>query len=299
MKKINTTFILMLLLNLAHAQNPLAKQWDSRFGGTGSDVLESFQQTADGGYIAGGWTWSDSSGDITQHPRDTSLNWSNGAFHGDYWIVKTDAAGNKQWEKRFGGFLDDNLYAVKQCPDGGYLLGGESFSGVGGDKSQPNWDTTTNFSNASRDFWIVKIDSLGNRQWDKRYGGTKEDQLFAIDLTRDGGYILGGTSTSDSSGDKTSHNRDTAVYNYDYWIVKIDSLGNKQWDRDFGGSNSEFNMKAIHQTNDGGYIFAGTSESGISGDKTDTLRDTLHLIYRFSRRLLDGENGLFRHQDVG
>src|ERR1043165_4765806 len=132
MKKILFSFI--FASQLSFAQNPLVKQWDNGLGGTSRDMLESFQQTADGGYILGGWTWSDSSGDVTQPSQDTSLNWSEGKYHGDYWIVKTDADGNKQWDKRFGGFIDDNLYAVKQCPDGGYLLGGESFSGVNGDK---------------------------------------------------------------------------------------------------------------------------------------------------------------------
>jgi hypothetical protein len=235
------------ILHFSYAQNPLVKQWDNRFGGSDYELLSSFQQTSDGGYILGGYSNSGISGDKTQS------SW--GSY--DYWIVKTDSLGNKQWDKRFGGTSDDEFFSLQQTTDGGYILGGYSVSGIGGDKTQYAW------GGGSEDYWIIKIDSLGTKQWDKRYGGTDNDILYSLQQTSDGGYILGGASLSDSSGNKTQ----PSWGDWDYWIVKINSLGVKQWDKRFGGTNDD-NFLCLRQTSDGGYILGGYSGSGISGDKT-------------------------------
>jgi len=221
------------------------KQWDKRFGGTSKDELYSLQQTTDGGYILGGYSFSGIGGDKTE-----SL-W--GGF--DYWVVKTDSLGVKQWDKRFGGTDYDDLRSLQQTNDGGYILGGISYSGIGGDKTQPSW--------GSLDYWIVKIDSLGVQQWDKHFGGTDDDELFSLQQTTDGGYILGGTSSSGISGDKTQ----LSWGGFDYWIVKIDSLGIGQWDKRFGGTGDDW-LSSLSQTTDEGYILGGYSNSGISGDKS-------------------------------
>ncbi len=226
------------------------KQWDKRLGGTQDDGMMSLHQTTDGGYIFGGVSSSDSSGDKTQNC------W--GAF--DYWMVKTDSVGNKQWDKRFGGTDDDLLFDIKQTSDGGYILGGYTESDSSGDKTQPLW--------GGRDYWIVKTDSVGNKQWDKRFGGTGHDYLSVVQQTNDGGYILGGVSLSQVSGDKTQPTWGGAG-DFDLWIVKMDSLGNKQWDRDFGGIGSEDEFSTLTQTPDGDYLIGAASYSDISGDKTE------------------------------
>ena len=238
-------FIVACTTNL-HAQNPLVKQWDKRFGGTDVDGFNSFQQTTDGGFILGGWSKSGISGDKTQP------SW--GSYY-DYWIVKIDSLGLKQWDKRFGGTNDDYLYSVQQTTDGGYILGGYSWSGLSGDKTQPSW--------GNADYWIVKIDSLGIKQWDKRLGGTGDDELHSLQQTTDGGYILGGISNSGIGGDKTQPSWGSE----DYWIVKIDSLGIIQWDKRFGGMGYDY-LCSLEQTTDGGYILGGYSSSGTGGDKT-------------------------------
>ncbi len=224
------------------------KQWDKNFGGTNWEDLSSIQQTADGGYILGGTSASDISGDKTQNTWGTTS---------DYWIVKIDALGNKQWDKNFGGMGNDHLQSILQTSDGGYIFGGYSASNSSGDKTQNLWGFT--------DYWIVKTDSLGNKQWDKDFGGTDWQRLYSIQQTNDGGYILGGWSTSSISGDKT---QDTNG-DYDYWILKTDSLGNKQWDKDFGGSDRD-EFRFVQQTNDGGYLLSGDSDSPISGNKTES-----------------------------
>ncbi|MES2622434.1 MAG: T9SS type A sorting domain-containing protein [Bacteroidota bacterium] len=238
------------------------KQWDKRFGGTHEEFLFSLQQTADGGYILGGTTRSGITGDVTQPTWYLDLL--------DYWIVKIDSLGNKQWDKRYGGMRDDQLGTVLQTTDGGYMLAGFSTSGIGGDKTQPNWDPTLN----TNDYWIVKIDSLGAKQWDKRFGGTGQEgylgglfSKISLVQTFDGGYLFGGTSKSGIGGDKTEINWDPSLVTSDYWIIKIDSLGNKQWDKDFGGTDQE-ELSSLLQTADGGYILGGSAKSGISGNKT-------------------------------
>src|SRR4051812_24401564 len=90
----------------------------------------------------------------------------------------------KQWDHRFGGTSDEALSSFQQTADGGYILGGTSFSGIGGDKSEA--------SRGDLDYWVVKIDGLGIKQWDKRFGGTTEEDLSVVRQTLDGGYILAG-----------------------------------------------------------------------------------------------------------
>jgi hypothetical protein len=235
------------------------KQWDKDFGGTSSDAGWHAEQTSDGGYILGGYSFSGISGDKTEANRDFSGN------SADFWIVKTDSLGTKQWDKTFGGASGDGLYSLKQTSDRGYILGGGSVSGISGDKTEARW--------GSQDFWVVKTDSLGNKQWDKDFGGTEYEGIWSIQQTSDGGYILGGGSNSEIGGDKTQQpwgtkwNGVDSVYYRDFWIVKTDSLGNKQWDYRYGGTNDEW-LFSLEQTSDGGYILGGLSASGIGGDKT-------------------------------
>ncbi|HYV91865.1 MAG TPA: T9SS type A sorting domain-containing protein [Chitinophagales bacterium] len=257
MKRIIITLISIVCIQLLRAQNPLVKQWDYRFGGTLQEYIYSLQQTADGGYILGGYSLSDSSGDKTEN------SW--GGY--DYWIIKIDSLGTKQWDKDFGGSADERLYSLQQTTDGGYILGGTSSSGISGDKTEPNWDSI----NFSHDFWVVKIDSLGTKQWDKDFGGTANDYIVSLQQTMDGGYILGGNSVSGISGDKTEANWDNLGFTNDYWIVKIDALGNKQWDKDLGGTGDDL-LASVKQTTDGGYLLAGLSSSGADGNKTEASK---------------------------
>ena len=227
------------------------KQWDKRFGGSATDVLFSLQQTTDDGYILGGNSYSNISGDKTES------SWGNS----DYWVVKIDSTGNKQWDKRFGGTKNDVLATVIQTTDNKYLLGGSSNSGITGNKSQSNWDNTS----FTDDYWIVKIDEFGSKEWDKRFGGDREDGFASLSETADKGFLLGGTSSSDSIGDKTQVSRGSG----DYWIVKIDSVGNKQWDNRYG-VNSGAPFSFLLQSEDKGYILSGIAGGGVNGDKTES-----------------------------
>ncbi len=222
------------------------RQWDMTLGGNNKDWLTDSKQTSDGGYILGGYSKSRASGDKSNDPRGAS----------DYWVIKIDGTGNRQWDSRFGGIGMDMLYSIQQTLDNGYILGGVSHSGANGDKS----DSSRGIS----DFWIVKIDEYGKKQWDKTFGGDNEDELFSIQQTSDRGYILGGFSKSSSNNDKT----ESAKGGYDFWAIKIDENGNKQWDRTFGGSRYD-KLSSIQQTSDSGYIMGGFSESPADGDKSE------------------------------
>jgi hypothetical protein len=225
------------------------KQWDRRFGGGAYDTATSAQQTSDGGYVIAGFSRSLAGGDKSQESR--------GDF--DFWMVKVDANGNKQWDRRFGGTAPDICSVVQQTPDGGYILGGTSASGIGGDKTEG--------SRGGFDYWIVKVDATGNKQWDRRFGGSANDNLTALRATPDGGYILAGFSASPAGGDKTHGSRGDS----DYWIVKTDAQGRKQWDRTLGGSANDF-CSAVQPTPDGGYLVGGYSWSNVGGDKTENSR---------------------------
>jgi hypothetical protein len=247
MKKIISYSLFILLPLTCYSQ--LFKQWDYRYGGSGDDLMLYLQQTFDGGFLVEGYSNSDSSFDKTQNNWDITLATS------DYWIVKIDSNGVKQWDKRYGGINGDHHSYMCHTVDSGYVIAGSSISNNSGDK--------TDTCRGSNDYWIVRTDANGNKLWDKTFGGIGNDLLESIVQTRDKGFLLGGTSSSSSSGDKSDTLRGVS----DYWIVKTDSNGIKQWDKCFGGLLDEFFISA-QQNFDGGYILGGTSSSGIGGDKS-------------------------------
>ena len=288
------------------------RQWDRTFGGASSESLGCIQQTPDGGYILGGNSTSDISGDKSQPCRDRLRG-----FNGDFWLVKLDAAGNKQWDQTLGSTEGEQLTSVQLTADGGYLVAGTAGAGASGEKSSPyagfwvvkldaqgtlQWERTYaggkgaltatcltadggyllgGFSLSgtggndksvvgygSNDFWVLKLDAAGNKQWDHTYGGYGSDLLASLQPTADGGYLLGGASESDVGGDKSQPPRgNTSTYNYDFWIVKVDAGGAKQWDRTYGGAAVD-QLRCLQVTADGGYILGGVSTSDVSGDKT-------------------------------
>ncbi|RJS74130.1 hypothetical protein CW714_02180, partial [Methanophagales archaeon] len=135
------------------------EQWNRTFGGTDFDGAYSVQQTADGGYVFSGCTYS----------YDAAV-WSS------FWLVKTDSNGNEQWNKTFKGYY---AYSVQQTSDNGYILAG-IIHGLG-----------------THDFWLLKTDSKGNEQWSKTFGGTESDVAGSVQQTTDGGYIIAGSTSGD------------------------------------------------------------------------------------------------------
>ncbi|MBK7969763.1 MAG: hypothetical protein IPK08_12925 [Bacteroidetes bacterium] len=174
-------------------------QWQNSIGGSGADLLFSVIQTYDGGYLLGGFSTSNISGDKTEI-----------SFGGkDYWVVKTDSLGIIQWDKTIGGLNEDELSFVIQNNDNEYLVGGFSSSGISYNKTES--------SQGIIDYWIVNLDSNGKILWQNTIGGIGWDSLYSAVIAHEGGYVLGGYSNSNISGDKIEN----CNFTDDYWIVKI------------------------------------------------------------------------------
>lgn len=217
-------------------------QWQKSLGGSytsttpsGYDKAYSVKQTLDGGYVAIGRS-SSNNGDVTGL-HFTTWNYS------DYWIVKLNSAGNLLWQKCLGGYLDEEAHSIALSNDSGFVIVGNARSNDG--DVSGNHDTTGNYL----DYWVVKVNSVGNIIWQKCYGGTKNDKPSSIANTSDGGFVIAGNSES-YDGDVIG--RFDTVSNVG-WIIKIDSVGNLEWQKLLSGS-----AESIIQTQDGGFLISGS-----------------------------------------
>ena len=178
--------------------------WNKTFGGSDTDNGHGILQTTDGGYII------------------SAITESFGAGSCDAWLIKTDASGNEQWNKTYGGNNYDLAEkSVLQTSDGGYLLVGSTLS----------------FGAGSRDGWLIKTDASGNEQWNQTYGTEDQEHLWEVHETTDGGYVMIGVVHGERR---------------DAWVVKTDMYGNLEWDKKFGPAYQGLSIK---QCIDGGYIF--------------------------------------------
>ncbi|MES2573769.1 MAG: T9SS type A sorting domain-containing protein [Bacteroidota bacterium] len=234
--------------------------WQKSFGGSGFDLLQSIKNTKDGGFILAGTSGSNIGFQKKENCKGNT----------DFWLIKLDANGEEQWQKTIGGSSQDDLLCVFQTRDGGYMLGGSSSSSpeiIKNDNSnekkivnsKPDLYAKSEKSRGNMDYWIVKLNKNGEVQWQKTYGGEYADLLRSMEQTKDGGYILGGYSNSSQSGEKADATNGIG----DYWIVKIDDTGNIEWQKTYGG-NGDNQLYVIHQTEDGGYIAGGNSNSTSS-----------------------------------
>jgi hypothetical protein len=261
MKKIFFYFVLLVLTGckweepvmktlLGQAGSSSSKIWDKTFGGSKIEFPRSIISTNDGGFVIVGESDSNISGDKSENHKGAVRN---------YWIVKINSNGQKIWDKTIGGGFEQYPKVVATI-DGGFVIAGSSTADIAGDKSEN--------SKGNSDYWIVKINSTGQKVWDKTIGGSGEDQARSIIATNDGSFIVVGQSDSNISGDKSENSKSNGI---DYWIVKINSTGQKVWDKTLGGSNAD-QANSIITTNDGGMIVAGWSASNISGDKSENSK---------------------------
>ena len=211
-------------------------EWKKFYGGTSYEIATSIKQTSDGGYVFTG----------ISHSRDFDVTTNNGDY--DFWIVKLNNAGNIQWQKSIGGPSHDEGICIEQTADGGFIVGGIIFF-------QGN-DVTEAYG--GYDYWVVKLSNTGSIVWQKTFGGSDHEYLASVKQTSDGGYIVAGTTNS-TDGDITE-----SFGLSDYFMLKLDNLGNVIWKKSYGGKNADW-AKSVFQTKDGGYIIAGTSNSFNDG----------------------------------
>ncbi|MGK4567339.1 hypothetical protein [Flavobacterium sp. 3HN19-14] len=155
----------------------------------------------------------------------------------DFWIIKLNGKGEVEWDKSFGGDKDDQLFALKQTYDKGYIIGGNSASSTTGNKSKTNRNGT--------DIWVIKLSEDGQIDWQETYDFGKVDVLTSLVENHGHSFLVGGYADTDS-GDG------------DYIAMKISEKGEKLWDRTVGSKGDDVLRKVI-ETRDGGYLMAGTS----------------------------------------
>lgn len=247
MRKFFTFLTCLAFSSFALSQVTPEIQWSKNYGGSEADSATQIIQTTDGGYIFVGYTMS-SDGDI-----------SNLIGLSNYWVVKTDEDGTIEWERTYGGTYIDLATAVKQTPDGGYIIGG-SIQSSDGDISEYN-----GMLGFGEDFWVVKITSTGDIEWENTYGGNYPDTLTDLQLTSDGGYIAVGNTMSKSVDVVGGYGIEGNFFQ-EGWVVKIDSEGEIEWQSPYGGYEGFVEFKNIQQTADGGYIIGGNAGYGYDGD---------------------------------
>ncbi len=166
---------------------------------------------------------------------------SFGNGHYDVWLIKTNSQGQEEWNQTFGGSNGDSGYSVKQTTDGGYIITG----------------STGSFGNGESDIWLIKTNSQGQEEWNQTFGGDIIGESgfgYSVKQTTDGGYIITG-HTNSFNNDGISH----------VWLIKTNSQGQEEWNQTFGGTEYEWG-NSVQQTEDGGYIITGYTNSFGNGD---------------------------------
>jgi hypothetical protein len=154
-----------------------------------------------------------------------------------HWLAKFNETGHMQWDTTAlpNASLWPRCYIVEQTNDGGYITAGchEDNQGFG----------------YNRCIW--KIDATGTTEWCKTYDDPLHGYHMCIQQTIDGGYIVAGEV-------------DVAPGDWDVLLMKIDSLGNIEWQQIHKYGTYGDNAYAVRQTTDGGYILCGRFETSPS-----------------------------------
>lgn len=198
--------------------------WDFYF--TGIDAT-SIKQTNDGGYIVTGPVYT-----------ETGIN---------YVVIKLGETGIEEWSRNYGGSGNESPHSICNTIDGGYIV-------VGRTSNSNDGDVSGNHNIWEDDIWLLKINNLGNIEWQKCLGGLGGDIAYSIAQTADYGYIVAGFTLSNDGDVMGNHGGE------DFWIVKLDNLGIIEWQKCLGGSKDD-RAYSIQQLLDGNYIVTGESRS--------------------------------------
>jgi hypothetical protein len=212
----------------------------STFGGSNVESARAVTGTQDGGYAVLGYTQS-TDGDIV-NKQDNSF---------DYWVLKFNVQDELEWQRTYGGSLDERGRDIIQTTDGGYAILGFSFSSDG--------DVTANAG--LQDYWLAKLNPSGQIAWQKSFGFAGADSGISVIQTHDQGYLLTGILDVTASGGQGDTSRTLNRHaGGDYWVIKLNAQGDLEWSRYFGGNFTD-TPEGVVQTPDNGYIIAGGSDS--------------------------------------
>lgn len=242
-------------------------EWQKSYGGSHIDAARSVTQTADGGYIVAGFSWS----------TDGIVTGNHGAS--DMWLVKISSVGTLSWQKSFGGSSADAANSILQSDAGGYIVGGNTYSNDG--------DVTFHSGSTSfSDCWILRLYDDGEINWQRSFGGTDKDEIWKIKKAIDYGYIIVGDTYS-SDGDVTVQHGSG-----DYWVFKIGEIGNLVWEKSLGGSFTDIGHDITANAALNGYAVIGASKS-VTGDVTGHHGDEFSTDYWMALISIDGtfQNG--------
>jgi hypothetical protein len=229
---INSVVVLLIACaSLTFAQDKAPRiQWQNALGGSGNDLASSIT-FVNGGYIVCGTTYS-ANGDVTSNNGDA-----------DIWVVKLDSNGDILWQKTYGQARADIGARVLPTADGGFIVAGTTW---------PNFVPPTDTN--SLQWWIFKIDSIGNVLWEKQFGGSGPDNLTWFDIDPQGFiYCVGHSASKDRDFDVNQGA-------YDIWVMKLAPFGNLMWKRSFGGSGED-KATQIRVTKDGSCVLVGSTSS--------------------------------------
>lgn len=253
--------------------------WQKTYGMSGEDMGFSGQQMKDGGYIIAGYaSFSEGrkariiridsqgnkirdivTGRVNSEAASVQLTGDGGciitgytepsdAVKEDVWLIKSDSNGTMQWQKTFGGSNRDLGLSVEQTRDGGYIVTG----------------FTESFGAGDGDVWLIKTDSRGSEEWDMTFGESNFESGASVVQTEDGGYVIAGYKTV-SSENLSGYSR--IFYSSRHgrlWLIKTDEKGISLWNRTYGGSGNDWG-NCVQETEDGGYVIAGVTESFGAG----------------------------------
>ena len=232
---------------VAKVNNKGESEWVRCIGGSGSDYAISVQQRADGGLV------------IVGHTTSSDGNFTDSGYQGEYdaFVAKIDATGEIEWVRCIGGTGGDIGIGIQQTPDEGFVIAGYTSSIDG------NF-TDANHHGGSSDPFLAKIDSTGDIEWIRCVGGTGDNEYGnAIQLTTDGGYILGGQATS-SDGDFLDSGYHTSSFpsidTGDGFLAKVNATGTVEWTQCFGGSLND-HINDFQQLDDGWFVISGSTTS--------------------------------------
>lgn len=221
--------------------------WEQSYGYSGLDSGTKIVSTNDNGLLLIGVL------DVTSSAGEGNSKTTSAKRHagGDYWIIKLDASGTKEWSHYYGGSFNDTPHDAIQTTDNGYLIVGSSDS--------DDVDIASNIG--TYDFWVLKISETGTLEWEQSYGGTEIDEAWAIEEAGDGNYLVVGDTRS--TDEQISQNKGAA----DIWIIKITPSGNLLWEKTLGGLSFDAGRN-ITGTKDGKFVICGNSRSA-EGDLTE------------------------------